>query len=350
MTGPPPTSAFFDVLVRSQLVERRQLARYVEGLAPGEALEPPGGLARRLVDDGLLTRFQADQLLRGKYLGFFVGPYKVLWQISSGTVAAVYACEHVCLRRRAAVKVLFADHAQNPRALERFYREARAAAVLDHPNLVRAYDAGQHGRLHYLAMEHVDGVSLKRLVGTRGPLRHGVATECLRQAAVGLQHAHEAGLVHRDLRPSNLMMARAGVVKILGLGLARFRQNGGDTLTQGEVLGEAAYIAPEQVLDSHAVDVRADIYGLGATFYFCLTGRPPGGGQAGAAPEPPPGGPADLLDVLLRMLAVDPGQRYQTPAEVVEAVARLGRHRAGSPAAPAHVAGPRAHAPRPGMS
>jgi serine/threonine protein kinase len=339
MTGPSSTSAFLDVLVQSRLMEKRQLAGYLEGLPPRGALDPPGGLAQRLVDDGLLTRFQADQLLRGKYLGFFVGPYKVLWQIGSGATSAVYACEHVCLRRRVAVKVLFADHAQDSKALERFYREARAAAALDHPNIVRAYDAGRLGRLHYLAMEHVDGVSLRHLVGTRGPLRHGVATECLRQAALGLQHVHEAGLVHRDLRPSNLMIARAGVVKILDLGLARFRHNGGDSLTGGEVLGEVAYIAPEQVLDSHAVDVRADIYGLGATFYFGLTGRPPGAGVGDAATEPPAGAPVDLVDVLLRMLAVEPTRRYQTPAQVVEAVTRLGLRRAGSPAAPPDTAG-----------
>jgi serine/threonine protein kinase len=329
MTGPLSTAEFLEILVRSQLVGKSQLAGYLEGHLEGEAPETPRGFAQRLVDDGLLTPFQANQLLVGKYQGFFVGPYKVLGHIGSGTMVAVYACEHVCLRRRAAVKVLFANHTQNPAARERFYREARAAAALDHPNVVRAYDAGRHGRLHYFAMEHIDGFSLEHLVRTHGPLRHGVATECLRQAALGLQHAHDAGLVHRDLRPSNLMVARTGVLKILDLGLARFGEGCEGTLTHGEVLGEAAYIAPEQVLDSHAVDGRADIYSLGATFYFCLAGRPPRGGAGGAGPGQLPGGPADLLDVLMRMLAVEPARRYQTAAEVVEAVTGLGRRRAG---------------------
>jgi serine/threonine protein kinase len=329
MTGPLSTAEFLEILVRSRLVGKSQLAGYLEGLLEGGAPDTPRGLALWLVDDGLLTLFQASQLLQGKYQGFFVGPYKVLGHIGSGTMGAVYACEHVCLRRRAAVKVLFANHTQNPAARERFYREARAAAALDHPNIVRAYDAGRHGRLHYFAMEHIDGVSLEQVVGTRGPLRHGVATECLRQAALGLQHAHEAGLVHRDLRPSNLMVARTGVLKILDLGLARFREGYEATLTHGEVLGEGAYIAPEQVLDSHAVDDRADIYSLGATFYFCLAGRPPGSGVGGANPGHAPGAPADLLDILLRMLAVEPGRRYQTAAEVVEAVTQLGLRRTG---------------------
>jgi eukaryotic-like serine/threonine-protein kinase len=290
--------------------------------------ELPGELADLLVQDGLLTRFQADNLLQGKWMRYFIGPYKVLEALGAGSSGIVYLCEHDRMRRRVAIKVLQGDKARDRKSLERFYREARAAATLDHPNIVRAFDVGQEERFHYLVMEYVDGITLRQVVKTDGPLSATRAADYLRQAALGLRHAHESGLVHRDVKPTNLMVDRQGVIKILDLGLALFFEDGGDVLTQGAVLGNADFIAPEQALDSHSVDIRADIYSLGATFWYCLTGSriPRNGmdsarrlGRQGAGVERTDV-PDGLWDVLRKMMAKDPAERYQTPSEVVEAV------------------------------
>src|SRR3989442_406990 len=232
------------------------------------------------------------------------------------------------MRRRAAVKVLPTARASDPSALERFYREARAVAALDHPNIVRAYDIDQEDNLHFLVMEYVDGTSLQELVKKSGPLEPGRSAHYIRQAAMGLQHAHEvAGLVHRDIKPGNLIVDRGGTVKILDMGLARFFNDQDDMLTQKydeNVLGTADYLAPEQALDSHGVDIRADIYSLGATFYYCLTGRTPFTEGTVAQkliwhqtrqPTPikqmRPDVPDALRVLIDRMMSTDPAQRPQ---------------------------------------
>ena len=239
----------------------------------------PGRLAGLLVRDGVLTHFQAEQFLQGKWRRFTIGKYKVLERLGSGGMGSVYLCEHKLMRRRVAVKVLPTAKAEDTSSLERFYREARAVAALDHPNIVRAYDIDQDDKLHFLVMEHVDGSSLQEIVKKAGPMDVLRACHYMRQAALGLQHAHEtAGLVHRDIKPGNILVDRNGIVKVLDMGLARFFHDEEDMLTKKydeNVLGTADYLAPEQALDSHAVDIRADIYSLGATFYFCLTGRTP---------------------------------------------------------------------------
>src|SRR5262249_7237584 len=190
-------------------------------------------------------------------------------------------CEHKSMRRRVALKVLPASQAQDPALVDRFFREARAVAALDHPNLVRAHDFDHDGKLHFIVMEYVDGNSLQNIVATHGPLDVTRAAHYIRQVALGLHQAHQAGLVHRDIKPGNLLLDRGGIVKILDLGLARFFHDKADKLTQqydeGSILGTADYLAPEQAVDSHEVDIRADLYSLGATFYFLLTGAPPFG-------------------------------------------------------------------------
>src|SRR5262249_20649786 len=153
-----------------------------------------------------------------------------------------------------------------PTALARFYREARAAGTLDHPNIVRTFDNGQEGEHHFLVMEYVDGSSLEGIVQKFGPMAINRAAAYIRQAAVGLQCIHQAGLIHRDVKPGNLLLDRRGVVKILDLGLVRFFHDHKDTLTQqydpSTILGTADYLSPEQTLNSHDVDTRTDIYGL----------------------------------------------------------------------------------------
>lgn len=338
---PAPTSAeeLLDLAKKSGVVEEKRLDAALARLRAAGALPAePGKLAGILVRDGILTHFQAEQFLQGRWRRFTIGKYKVMEKLGSGGMGNVYLCEHKFMRRRAAVKVLPAAKAEDPSSLERFYREARAVAALDHPNIVRAYDIDQDDKLHFLVMEYVDGASFQELIKKFGPMDITRAAHYIRQAAIGLQHAHQtAGLVHRDIKPGNVLVDRTGIVKVLDMGLARFFHDEEDVLTKKydeSVLGTADYLAPEQALDSHGVDIRADIYSLGATFYFLLTGVTPFSEGTVAQKliwhqtrQPKPvrtGRPevsAELAAVVEKMMAKDPAQRYQTPAEVVEALA-----------------------------
>jgi serine/threonine protein kinase len=334
------TEKFLETLRKSGLVEPQGLQIYLDDLQAVSPLpDQSRHLAARLVRDGLLTKFQARQLLQGKHRGFVInGKYKLLDAIGKGGMGKVFLCEHVRLRRKVALKVLASKHLSNPSALERFEREAQAIASLDHPNIVRAHDIDQEGRLHFLVMEYVDGVNLQELVGQRGPLAVLRAAHYITQAAKGLQHAHDAGWVHRDIKPGNILLDRDGTVKILDMGLARFFPEQGDPLTNrfgdNAVLGTVDYVAPEQALNCHQADIRSDIYSLGATLYFLLTGSPPFNqgstaqrllGHQMQAPPPVanlrPEVPPALAAVVERMMAKDPAARFQVPAEVVAALA-----------------------------
>jgi serine/threonine protein kinase len=338
MPAPTTGAELLELMRKSSVVEEKQLARYLtdDGKVPFD--NEPGKLAALLVRDRVLTKFQAEQFLQGRWRRFTIGKYKVLDRIGIGGMGSVYLCEHKFMRRLAAVKVLPVARAQDPSALERFYREARAVAALDHPNIVRAYDIDQEDGLHFLVMEYVEGSSLQEIVRRDGPLEAARSARYISQAALGLQHAHEvAAIVHRDIKPGNLIVDRAGTVKVLDMGLARFFNDENDVLTRKydeNVLGTADYLAPEQVLDSHGVDIRADIYSLGATFYFCLTARTPFGDGTTAQkliwhqtrrPKPVRSFRSDvpegLIAVLEKMMAKDVLERYQTPAEVVGALA-----------------------------
>jgi serine/threonine protein kinase len=341
MPGPTTSAEFLELVRKSGVVDEKRLDSYLEKLRATTALPPePLKMAGLLFRDGLVTRFQAEQFLQGKWRRFTIGKYKVLERIGSGGMGSVYLCEHKYMRRRAAVKVLPTVKAADPAALERFYREARAVAALDHPNLVRAYDVDHEENLHFLVMEYVDGTSLQDLVKKSGPFTPLRAVHYMSQAALGLQHAHEvAELVHRDIKPSNILVDRSGTVKVLDMGLARFFNDDEDILTKKydeNVLGTADYLAPEQVLDSHGVDIRADIYSLGATIYFCLTGRTPFGEGSVAqkliwhqtrVPKPirsfRSDVPHEVLAILDKMMTKNPAERYQSPAELLEVLAPL---------------------------
>jgi serine/threonine protein kinase len=338
MAAPTTTEQFLELVCKSGLVEASALNNYLASQTAAGALPAdPSQLARALVRDGLLTRFQAEQLLTGKTKGFVLaGKYKLLEHLGSGGMGSVYLCEHISMRRRVAIKVLPIAHAKDQSYLERFYREARAVAALDHPNIVRAHDIDHDGNLHFLVMEYVDGASLQEIVSRHGPLSVARAANYISQAAWGLQHAHEAGLVHRDIKPGNILVDRSGTVKVLDMGLARFFHDD-DNLSKRfdeTVLGTSDYLAPEQTLDSN-VDIRADIYSLGATFYFCLTGQTLfGEGKVAQKliwhqtrqPKPirslRPEVPEELAALIeQKMLAKDPAARFQRPAEVCAALA-----------------------------
>jgi serine/threonine protein kinase len=338
MPSPTTIDEFLELVRKSGVADEKKLAAYLDKICAAQSLpSAPAALAGLLVRDGLLTHFQAEQFLQGKWRRFSLGKYKVLERLGAGGMGTVYLCEHKLMRRRVAVKVLPAAKAEDTSSLERFYREARAVAALDHPNIVRAYDIDQDDKLHFLVMEHVDGSSLQEIVKKTGAMDVVRACHYVRQAALGLQHAHEtAGIVHRDIKPGNILVDRNGIVKVLDMGLARFFHDEDDILTkkyEENVLGTADYLAPEQALDSHSVDIRADIYSLGATFYFCLTGRTPFAEGSVAQkliwhqtrqPKPirqiRPETPEGVVALVERMMAKDPGQRPQTPLEVAEAL------------------------------
>ncbi len=273
-----------------------------------------------------------------------LGEYNLLEKLGEGGMGAVYKALHTELDRLVAIKIMRKDHMREDWAVARFRREIKAVGQLDHPHIVRAYDARKIADTHFLVMEYVDGLDLNELVDRGGPLPPADACELIRQAALGLQCAHEHGLVHRDVKPSNLMLNRHGQVKILDLGLARVRAASGlsgEMTAVGQVMGTPDYMAPEQLSDSHAVDIRADIYSLGCTFYKLLKGQAPFSGsqhqsllakmRAHVEQMPPPieqfrkDVPAELNLVLGRMLAKAPKQRFATPAEVAHALDHLVR-------------------------
>jgi serine/threonine protein kinase len=344
MPAPATCDELLDLIRKSALTDENELDGYV-GKARAESSLPsgPSELAGVLVRNGWLTAFQAEQLLQGKWRRFTIGPYKVLERIGSGAMGSVYLCQHYRMQRAVAVKVLPTACAGSPSAVERFYREARALACLSHSNIVRAYDIDHDGTLHFIVMEYVDGSNLNEIVARSGPMNSTRAANYIHQAALGMQHAHEvAGLVHRDIEPGNLLVDRRGTVRIVDFGLARFTSDEGDTTGRDyhrEALGTPDYMAPEQAKDFHTVDIRADIYGLGATLYFCLTGRPPFGEGADAQkriwhqrhqPKPiwciRPNASEDLAAIVERMMAKDPAQRFPTPQCVAEALAPWMRH------------------------
>jgi serine/threonine protein kinase len=275
------TNKLVDLLRRSNLVDEAKLTAFLEkaAAAHGEAaLEDQPRLADLLIADNLITRWQADKLLAGKHKGFRLGKYKLLGQIGKGGMSSVYLAEHEMMRRRVAIKVLPTSRVNDSSYLERFRLEARAVAKLDDPNIVRAYDIDNEGQIHYIVMEYVDGQDLHQIVVANGPLDYDTAADYIAQVANGLQHAHEMGLVHRDIKPANCLVDRHSTVKLLDMGLAKLTEDDQASLTMANeenVLGTADYLAPEQALNSHEADSRSDIYSLGCTLYFLLTGSPP---------------------------------------------------------------------------
>jgi serine/threonine protein kinase/thiol-disulfide isomerase/thioredoxin len=321
---------FRELVAKSGLLDETLLEQFFDQSQPPS----PGAAAKALIEKGLLTRFQATMLLAGKYRGLVLGPYKLLKQIGQGGMGVVYLAEHVKLHRRVALKILPQKDTQDRLALERFYREARAVAALDHPNIVRAYDVGEHEGVHYLAMEYVPGVNLQTHLDKKGPLPWRAAVAFIGQACLGLAHAHQRGLIHRDIKPGNLLVDRQGTLKILDLGLARCFRNENDNLTakfaqNEELTGSLDYMAPEVARGEQAIDIRSDIYSLGLTLYALVTGKPPYEGTPAqkllfhqmrelpplheVQPEVPPG----LSAVVARMIAKSPEARYPTPSEVL---------------------------------
>ncbi|MDR2705967.1 MAG: serine/threonine protein kinase [Planctomycetaceae bacterium] len=327
---------FLDLLRRSGLVDSVKLDEAlasIESEATEGQLDDVQYVASALVKRYLLTVWQVKQLLKKRYRGFFLRQYKILGHLGSGGMSSVYLAEHTLMQRRVAVKVLPRKRLEKSIYLERFIREAQAIASLDHPNIVRAYDIDHEGDLHYIVMEYFPGENLQKIIEKEGKITFARIVNILRQASDALAYAHAVGVIHRDVKPSNILVNAQGEVKILDLGLALLDERlyeGRITHIQEEtILGTADYLAPEQALDSHKVDARADIYSLGGVLYFCLTGHPPfpdGSVSkrllAHQQKEPPsilvdrPDAPEDLILLCQKMMSKRPENRQQSAAEV----------------------------------
>jgi serine/threonine-protein kinase len=367
----PSVDGFVEAVRQYRLLEPARLDVLVRDLRP--RFTEVRALAKELLNRGWLTGFQVNQLLQNNGRDLLLDPYVILDRLGAGGTGVVFKARHLHMQRTVALKVIRKELLTDSEVIQRFYREVEAVSKVSHPNVVHAYDAGPIGNMHVLAMEYVEGVDLARLVKDSGPLPVAQACEHIRQAALGLQHIHECGLVHRDIKPSNLLLSAVGhppsasgpaeqpkaeslqpkaVVKILDLGLARLlprgRQVPDNPLTDpgSMTLGTTDYLAPEQALDMHGADIRADIYSLGCTFYFLLTGQPPFAGGTLAEKlmrhqqaEPPPiaklrpGVPPVLEKIVRRLLAKRADDRYQTPAELARDLAEFGKKDRGRTAA-----------------
>jgi serine/threonine protein kinase len=331
-----------DLLHRLELLSAEQLAE-LRGDFTASAHDSDA-LVSELKRRGWLTSYQAAQLFAGRGQDLILGNYVLLDELGEGGMGRVFKARHRRMGRVVALKAIAPDKLEDPDSLSRFLREIEAAAQLEHPNVVRAYDADQVGTTHFFVMEYIEGVDLEKWVRQNGPLPIECACDYVRQAALGLQHAHERGLVHRDIKPSNLLLnTRDDTVKLLDLGLARLnrRATGGGALPTltcaGQIMGTPDFIAPEQARDTHAADIRADLYSLGCTLYFLLTAKPPFPAESMVEkllkhqfdmpttlerlrPEASP----EVSAVINRLMAKNPADRYQTPAEAAAALALLG--------------------------
>jgi eukaryotic-like serine/threonine-protein kinase len=325
--GSPP---FARCVETSQLATREQVRQAAAELrAQDEVYADPNApipdevLADKLVATGLLNSWQASQLLLGR-TKFSLGPYRIVDSLGQGGMGQVFKAEHELLHQVRAVKVLPIGRS-TPEAVEGFHREIRAQAGLDHDNLVRAFDAGEDGNVHYLVSEYVPGSDLRRLVRKEGPLEMERAAKIIIQVADALTHAHEQGLIHRDVKPSNVLVTPEDEAKLSDLGLAGpLGTNGEDTPRYGRIAGTADYLAPDQILQPGAPSPLWDVYSLGCTLFYAVTGRLPfltRGSRIrevvkNIADEPQDprtlvlGLQDDFVEIIMTMMASSPEKRY----------------------------------------
>lgn len=275
-------ATFVELLKRSKIIDAERLRRTLKAtLLSSENEKPaPDEVAKNLVNAGMLTEWQAGKLLKGKYKGFFLGKYLIRRPLGQGGMGVVYEAEHSVLNTQVAVKLLPKNKNEVARSVSRFMAEARAAAKLNHPNLTRVHDCDVIDDRRFMVMELIRGTDLGELVARNGPLSVPLAISLTKQAAAGLEHAHQNGVIHRDVKPQNFLVNAEGELKVTDLGLALFHVDTPERHTQdGEnnVVGTVDFVAPEQAWESTTVDRRADIYALGCTLYFMLIGKAPFG-------------------------------------------------------------------------
>ncbi|MFI4849351.1 MAG: protein kinase [Gimesia chilikensis] len=331
---------FFWQIIDSEVLSQEQ----VEQLRQQNKFDSASDFAAQLIEHKQLTPFQAGVLLEQREIPLVLDRYVLLDEIGKGGMGTVYRARHRQLDRIVALKILPREAVDSPDKVKRFQREAKAAAKLEHANIVTTYDASESKGYHFLVMSLVEGSDLSRLVHSRGPLTSGRAVDYITQAASGLAHAHRMGIIHRDIKPGNLLLSDAGQLKILDMGLARINNSDSESdktvsreLTQsGMVMGTLAYLAPEQALDTRVADARSDIYSLGCTLFFLLTGRQiyfadtimktivahresaiPKLSQSGAAV------PEELETIFRKMVAKQPEDRFQSMDELIAALESL---------------------------
>ncbi len=332
---------FLQNLRISKLLTNQQFRIVIDKLG---TVQDSREMAKALASWKLLTKFQAKMLLLGRNSGFFIGPYRILDHLGQGGMGRVYKAMHQTMNRVVALKVLSPQLVNTERAQQLFLREVQAAAQLNHPNIVMAFDANETGGRHYLAMEFVEGPNLERYLKKNGPLPVGLACEIVFQTANGLSHAQEKGMVHRDIKPANLLLQQEPgndtvQIKILDFGLARFQQSEKESVKpivakEKTVMGTPDFVSPEQTRDLHEVDIRADLYSLGCTFFYLLTGKVPFPGGTSmdkiirhnseiAAPieEFRSDVPKSVANIVRKLMAKNPDERYQTPDELMDTLA-----------------------------
>ncbi|MFO0950688.1 MAG: serine/threonine-protein kinase [Isosphaeraceae bacterium] len=350
-------ASFFETLVLSGLFHEAELIEVRERLGPDADAQDATTLSARLVREGVLTEFQAACLAIGKYDGLVYGRYAVLERIGAGAMGLVYKGRHRLMDRIVALKMVSTQPKSVKDSVARFFREMKIVGRLDHPNVVRAYDADVCNGRPYIVMEYLEGEDFEKYLERHGPLPPDEVIGLAEQVAWGLAHAHEKGILHRDIKPTNLFREKSGVVKILDLGLGAFVENAGDgahypEASNGKVMGTADYMSPEQV-SGQAIDTRTDLFSLGCTIYRLLTG-------AHAFPGPTrdirltrrlreryhpitevrPNLPYGIVQILDLLLATRPDDRFASASEAAEALGSL-LHRTPSGTARRQWANPR---------
>jgi serine/threonine protein kinase len=374
-------SAFVDMLMTSRILSADQIHTVTKELLT--RIRDARGLAKELMQRGWLTVFQVNQIFQGHCRDLVLGPYRILDVLGEGGVATVYRAWHTNRKQVVALKTVRKELLAHPEVVRQFQQETKTIASLSHPNIVQTLEADCINGTHFLAMEFIEGIDLNKLVRLSGPLPIAQACDYIRQGALGLQHAHERCLVHRDIKPANLFLVSpgqgdadakravplGGQIKILDWGLADMRlpaatgqQEAANTLMREETIGTADYLAPEQAVDATKVDIRADIYSLGCSFYYLLTGQPPFAGGSllqkllkHREAEPPPiqskraDLPPGLWQLLLKMLAKKPEERYRTPASVAAGLSSFARGGARTTMSGMPAVGPKLKPAEPGI-
>jgi serine/threonine-protein kinase len=338
----PTLVEFLDALEKSGLLQPARVLEVRDRAGRDDELRSPDALARQLVLEGDLTEFQAQRLLVGRYKGLVCGRYAILDLVGAGAMGRVFRARHCLMNRVVALKMVSTHPKAVSEPVARFFHEMKVVGLLDHPNVVRAYDADLHGDTPYIVMEYLDGEDLDKLLRRRGPLPPDEVTDLLLQAARGLAHAHEKGVIHRDIKLTNLFLDKSGVLKVLDLGLGAFVDESGLATgvveaERGRVVGTADFMSPEQI-SGKPIDFRTDLFSLGCTAYLLLTGKYafPGPDRevrllkrlndkhvplAAVRPDLP----YRLVQVVDRLLATDPRDRFASASEAADALEELGR-------------------------
>ncbi len=335
---------FLRTVLQSKLANLESIKSTITSLVADSPELPTLRIAEGLVDAGILSKWQTRMLLRGKKRGFSMGHYTLREPIGRGAMSVVYLGIHNVMKRPAALKILPSEETKDRRMVQRFERESVIASQLNDPNTTNVYEFDRAGGNLFLAMEYVDGLNLHELVRRDGALSIPFALDLITQACCGLAHIHDLGIVHRDMKPTNLLLKNNGVIKIIDFGLAKAEGLELRGLEPNRLLGTSDFVAPEQITDSETVDARADIYALGCTLYFLLTGQPPYPGktvslQLAKHQSAPIADvrklrsdvPAVVVDFLTRLMAKQPSQRPRSVSALLRELALIRGTFTGSP-------------------